>query len=490
MSLTKLDFYLPPRLLDDIQSRRQQMDKLSEQLEEIGQDAGTDNPRFLRAKQAIRRVIESNIPLGNVLSSRMHVRALALTLNELSKEEAVTLDNNTLKKINHCINNKPTYLLIDLLFQYFLTYFEEMEDKTPLIEWLRNAKRQNGELNKVTKQLLNNQGPTWVAQEAVRKEISFERQVEIIQLDNYAEGSYIKLAKKHYFVEQLRTIPLNAQHNLLDEVKKESVYRSRYDSKTRLGHQVITILLERIYQEGTALGETWLKVILSIAGDPRVTNRHANYRDWWQFIDDKLKQLMITSLSKEDLRIFLEVIYDYARFESYNDEIKRMYPSRKRFLEGLLDAELIKGTRLYLSDGVERYLKKRYNLKELPDYSKVSDVENRSLIFIDLDGVKMIEGSHNCRLWLYRRLPDSACVFNYNRKSVNYRDLTSGLKEEIQGYSTAHFLENITHHPPLNWQQKTLKQLDKHGIAIRPEQVLSTEDYREFKQKYGVNGWK
>jgi hypothetical protein len=225
---------------------------------------------------------------------------------------------------------------------------------------------------------------------------------------------------------------------------------------------------------------------MSIAGDPRVPTTHPNHQKWWSRISESFKNKVKGWLSKMDLRLFLEALENYS-LQRGNGEIKRMFPSRKKFLEGLLDKELITNTRLYLAQGAESYLKKNYEPEHLENYNySTIKGDARSIIHVQLGKVHLIEGSHSCYLWIYPKLDPSAIVFNYAKKNVLYDSLTSGMSGKMKRCRTPH-KENITHSPVnFSWQRKAIKTLNSIGVKIYPEDVLSQKDYSLYIRKHGM----
>jgi hypothetical protein len=226
-----------------------------------------------------------------------------------------------------------------------------------------------------------------------------------------------------------------------------------------------------------------MNVVLAIAGDPRVPPSHPKYLKWWSQIEPNLKVKVQGWLSKLDLRLFLEALHDFSRRPN-NGDLLRMYPARKYFMEGLINKQLVTGTRLFLSTAAEGYLKRNYKPEHLPNYTLVDG--DRSLIYIQLGSVHIVEGSHNCKLWIYERLDPSAVVFDYSKKHLTYRSLTGGLSDKM-GDLGIRTKASITHSPyNFNWQNKALTALQNLGVPIDSKDVLTLEDYRIYKRQYGA----
>ncbi|MEN1388145.1 EH signature domain-containing protein, partial [Pseudomonas aeruginosa] len=128
------------------------------------------------------------------------------------------------------------------------------------------------------------------------------------------------------------------------ELQKPAVSKAPYEGERRIGHVALEILIDRAGQEP---GEVWQNFILNLAGDPRISRNSPNYREWWQFLGEERVQKVRGWLSKEDLRLFLQAVEQFG-IETQNDDLQRMFPARKQFLEGLFKLKLIRNTRLLL----------------------------------------------------------------------------------------------------------------------------------------------
>jgi hypothetical protein len=275
---------------------------------------------------------------------------------------------------------------------------------------------------------------------------------------------------------------VNKPHNLLVEVQNKTTFDSRYDERCLVGHKILEILITRAPRVG--IDDSWLNVILAIAGDPRVPRTNPKYQKWWLVIDSTLNVKVRGWLSRLDLRLFLEALKNYS-FGTGRDNLRRMFPSRKHFLEGLLNKGLISETRLYLSSGAAFYLQQNYNREHLPNFSRVTDGD-RSIIYVRMGDVHIIEGSHSCYLWIYPELDSSAIVFDSYNVRVSYSSLTQGLSKKMILKGTPP-REKITHNPiSFSWQRKAIQTLRRIGVNITAKDVLPRNDYQKYIRKYGV----
>lgn len=455
------------------------LNRLTKKMELIGNGAGTNSDKFKLAYNVIIDAIKNNIALSDVLDAPIKVRALAVSLQSEYQED-IDITANTLATINSVKPNASRLLVLNM-YQYYLSLYDDIDSYTDISEWLMHAMKYKDMLGEYDSDVLGGNGPKWVAEQCITNTREFDNQIRLLKLDNYSSGRFMTVAKNIYFVEQLHTIPVNQPHDLLQEVQSRSVFESRYDNDFLLGHKVLEILINRAPMSG--IDDSWLNVIIAIAGDPRVPDSHPKHLKWWAHIDSSLRLKVRGWLSRLDLRLFLEALENYSS-QPGQTELKRMFPSRKHFLEGLLDKGLVNGTRLYLSYGAARYLRQNYKKEHLPSFSTVTDGD-KSIIHVTLDGAHLVEGSHSCYLWVYKDLDESAIVFDYSKQNVSYRSLTGGMNQLMTAKGTSS-VANITHNPSnFNWQYKAIQTLNRIGVGIRPKDVLSNEDHLLYKRRYG-----
>lgn len=477
MNVNKLDFDLPeapfgayPNILK----------RLSKKIESIGNGAGTNSDKFKHAYNVIIDAVRNDRSLSEVLDEPIKVRALAVALQSEYQED-IKITKNTLASINSVKPNASRLLVLNM-YQYYLSLYDGIDSYPDIAEWLMHSMKFKDMLGEFDSDVLGVNGPKWVAEQCIANKREFENQIKFLKLDIYSSGRFMTVAKNIYFVEQLRSIPVNKPHNLLSEVQNRSVFESKYDDEFLLGHKVLEILIKRAPMSG--IDDSWLNVIIAIAGDPRVPDSHPKHLKWWAHIDAGLRLKVRGWLSRLDLRLFLEALENYSS-QPRQTELKRMFPSRKHFLEGLLDKGFVNGTRLYLSYGAARYLRQNYKKEHLPNFSTVTDGD-KSIIHVTLDGAHLIEGSHSCYLWVYKDLDESAIVFDYNKQNVRYSSLTGDMGYLMEQKGTPP-VANITHNPSnFNWQHNAIQTLNRIGVGIKAKDVLSREDHLLYKRRYGV----
>lgn len=477
-NMKRLEFTLPDKPFG---GHLEEVKKITSNLKELTRGAGTNNKKFDLAYERLVRHVKSKKNLANILLEKIDVRALSVALTDSKVLPYIKIDKQALEQVTNCYRNKISSLFYESLYQYYLQEYDNAVAYKDIASWLLHT-QQGMDSPEIKELVLSKNAPERLARRAIENKLDFDHQLRELELNNYASGRFMMLAKSIYYVQQLKNIPANEPHELLDELQKESVYDSRYDGSSLLGHKALEVLIRRAPDRD--INDSWRDAIIAIAGDPRISPSNKEYIKWWQPLDKRLIHKVRGWLSKLDLGLFLEAIEDYAQV-SGDEEIQRMYPSRKSFLMGLIDADLVKHTRLYLSKDAERHIRRIYPKEHLPSFSKVVD-KKQSVIYVELENAHIIEGSHECSFWIYRKLDETATVNNYHKTREEYRKLTLGLNEAMKKFGCEAY--DHFHHSPQNysWQKKAIDSLNKLGVSVSPKDVLSEDDYKKYKRLHGV----
>jgi len=467
---------------------------VTKSLKEKAKSVGFQSLAFLKSSRAIFAKAKEGKPLEipALIIKPVDVRALTtLWLSDLFFTNCPVTDEflRALYKPRPILSK----LVIQQLLRLFFNRFDEVGDIDALILCLhteldRNAKKLNksdlAKLIKNRKKIISLDGPAWVAKQAIKKQTDLDNFIDEIGLNSFGDTRFYSLCQNHYYLEQLRTIEPGVEHPILQEIIKPAVYESPYKQTEMLGHEILRILIDRSPKKG--VDEQWQGIILTIAGDPRISKSAPKYQLWWTALSSKQIQKVRGWLSRFDLLLFLKVLEDYGKM-SGKEDMNRMFPARKKFLEGLFDLGLVEDSRLFINYNAEYYLKRNYKESELPVYANVKD-PNRSMIYLKVAGKHMIEGTHNFKFWLYEDLPSDNKLCNYDQTLFTPQELTTNLKA-----SFLHHFSGFNKKPPVSishngdWQHKVIDAFDSFGVRIHPEKVLTEQNYLTYKRRYGLS---
>lgn len=469
IELKQLRFALPNLRLD---KARNAIESHTNEVREIAKNAGTGSDKFQAALVKLQAALGSRGHLADAINTPIDLRALAVELNSKDAIQ-ITLDSRLFHKIDS-VRSRPGSLLVEAIYSHYLRFFDHLDNVTFVESWLMRAKELRGELDDNAAKILSGKGPKWLAEGCEELHIEFDTRVEQVGLLNYTSGRFLAIAKNIHYLSALRNLEPGQNHRVLKEVQKPAVFESLYEDGTLLGHEVLKILISRA-DDGN-ISDKWMNVIMAIAGDPRVSKQNERYIRWWSQIPESLIGKVRGWLSKLDLRLFLEALKNYATVSNDLD-LSRMYPSRKKFLEGLLKQELVTSTRLFLTEGARDYLYRHYKKEHLPSFSIVDG--DKSIIYFSMPGVHVVEGTHMCKFWIYKNLSESAAVLNYNRNRFAYAELTNGMNLSMVKQKVGKAIAAITHNG--SWQAKVAIELNKAGVEFDPEVLLMRDDYIKYR---------
>jgi len=333
--------------------------------------------------------------------------------------------------------------------------------------------------------IFNLKGPASIVAKAKENKQDLDVCFRHLGLNGPASGRFYEICRYNYYLETLKEIKVGSNDPVLSEVCKRDVYLSPGADGKLLGHEVLSILIDR--SPAQEVSDSWQKSILSIAGDPRVTSSHASFQQWWALLTEERISKVKGWLSRFDLKLFLRVLESYGQ-DTGNTDLVRMFPARKRFLEGLLDQGLVQHTRLFLSNHADQFTKRNYKRGEIPQYATVNNPDI-SMIYLQVGDLHVIEGTHNFKFWVFPAIPYKARVLNYARKQFEKRELSGGLHDLYkQEFGFNDPVADITHAPKnCNWQSKAIKYLQAYGIKLNIEALFSKEDYLLYRRLYGLS---
>ncbi|GAB5521698.1 MAG: hypothetical protein RhofKO_39490 [Rhodothermales bacterium] len=494
-SLAKLgrpSFGLRAWIPSDFESYTRDAKQLGRYAEEAGQDDS-----FKRVLAALRQMIRSgdHSALIKQLRTAKATRGFCYLYNaepDTIEAAALTpkLEQALLGSRGHLSLLSLTYLT-SAFFQHFRRAREAacLDRLSALLqrEWSRQGDRGlSGALGHYAarhRQLFDAEGPTHLVREALESEVQLNDVLRRHGVDPYLNGEYAQVCRQFYFIRRLESITVGADDPVLDEVSRASVYQGSAGDGRMLGHFVLEILIARSPEE--QISERWQEVVLTIAGDPRVSRTLPRYQKWWGMLTPEYAQKMIQWLSRFDLRLFLDIIKDYGHKAS-DAGLLRMFASRKRFLEGLIDQRLISSSRLFLTKDATYFVRRQLRGKEVIKFAQVDSSTTTAMIYLRIGTCHFVEGSNNFSLRILTDLPENDPVRSYGRHYYEHRDLGMGLEERHRTYYGGQ-ITSIPHtHNSLIWQHKAITFLAEHGVRLDVEKLFSPTDYKAYKRRYGL----
>ena len=276
-------------------------------------------------------------------------------------------------------------------------------------------------------------GPKAIAANAVAENEDLNVYLRRVGFSSFKSSEYVKLAFCHYFIEQLEALLPGESSPVLGQLRKPEVHLSTLSDGKLLGHRALEILIDKTPDSGPS--EVWRNTVIAIAGDPRVGTKSQDFQNWWQFLGPGRAKKVTSWLSRLDLKIFLDVLEASAR-NSNNHAIRRMYPPRKIFMEGLLNQNMVVQSRLILSGEASAYLKSNYSNDDVPEHATTRS-GHTSIIYLELvGGLHMIEGTDNFKIKILNSLPSSPPILDFRVKSFADSDFVVDWSRYISAISS------------------------------------------------------
>jgi hypothetical protein len=461
-------------------------------LDKLGKNVGISEDRFKELCHQFKELARSGSrsKLINRIKRSTDVRVIStLWLEDTSFRRNFPIYRELLDSFLLGRKRLPLLALMSLLELYFKEFDKLSSERNELESFLKEEiskiTNKDSELSRLVKyryKIFSINGPKWMVREAKAKSIDLDNLQKNLGLQTFGQGRYMELARTHYYLDTLKTIaPTDDDNPILVELEKYDVFSAPYSETRRIGHEVLSILIDRV--SGNNVPEHWRSLVLAIAGDPRVASSSDKFQIWWSLLEEKQVRKVRGWLSKFDLKLFLEALKESAK-DANASQIERMFTDRKNFMEVLDSQELILESRLFLSRTAETYILRHYKKSELPTYA-LSGSSQTSVIYLNVNGVHMVEGSHSFTLKLMDKLPIKTNILNYSKVKFTDADFRTNISYDYYREYNNFGVEEIRH-DKLIWQNKAINFLDEHGVNVNVEDVLSNELYKQYKRRFGV----
>lgn len=474
----------------------------AKRMRRLASSAGTDGDQFQRACDRLLSC-EANAALPALLTDSVHIRAYGYLLNSdqdfavkhfpsqpvlgAIQSQRWPIGRLTLTNLVRAFANqfgKVPEGALDLLGHFLAKSFELLG---PAL---------TGDLTLLSvhaSSFCSPQGPASIASKAAAAGSDLDVYLKSVGLSGLKSSAYVRATFTHYFVIQLENLEPGADSPILSELRKPEVHLAVLSEGKLLGHKALEILIDRAPESGPS--DAWQKTVIGMAGDPRVGRQSRHYQDWWQFLGEGRAKKVIGWLSRLDLKIFLEVLEAAAR-TSNNDTIRRMYPPRKKFMEGLLEQGMVVQSRLFLSRDASAYLRRNYEDEDVPEHALIKS-GHTSIIYLELaTGLHMIEGTDNIKLKILDALPSRPPIMNFGVKVFADSDFRTRLvttyinEQRQQGRAIkqgVNFLDQA--HQGIHWQANAIHLFHQRRIRYEAAKFFSGPDYRTFKSSYDRMYW-
>lgn len=449
-------------------------------LARIGQ--GTGEPHKSETEELERRLVDykaGKITFDQVVTNTRLARAfLYVYPGDLMAGRAVEFDDNVLNVLWSHLSRRPSALLAAYFYCYsHMPAWQSVANKLRLHYdgiSLDECPSLEIKIKNFAETLFAENAPHMIAKYAAQRGISAANME--LEAGIPPEGKFHDDVVLWYYVCHAQNTPMGEVSSCLKEATEANVGELPFGDRM-LGHAVIEAMCLRCHDSGDPLPHSWLKRILNLAGDPRVSTGTLAYHRWWGRQRPEVVAVVKAALANRDLQYFLEALDEFASMQ-YGD-IARMFHSRRLFLQGILKTGHVKDALLVLSKDAADYIRKNLPTDERKHFhhSRLTDSNlDQSCVYMELPSGHVVEGTHQARFRIYAKDSSFACWLRDKRPwEVAYRG----------SVTQSDFIDEISHHPPVNWQLKVMISLNYHlGIQVDPQLALDDQDYATFLYTY------
>lgn len=470
---------------------------LAAKVDATGKNVGHGNAFEQMVKTLRAHIDKASIP-RHLFQQRLAARALSWIWLHDDHEDKKVFSSKWLTALFESQQPRVSRLtllqLLSLYFKYFDLFdahgpFRETLEKYLLVELHRprpHRRARYGSGDPLTElkdrpELLQLDGPARLAEHCMTEHRDLSNELQALGLQEIVNGRYGDVCRAQFYLQRLHNIPEGAHDPVLDEILKPEVHRAPFKGNKTIGLAALEILIDRSSNQAS---ECWQAFILKLAGDPRLPSNSIRYQQWWRPLGEERIRKVRAWLSRLDLRLFLQAVELYGK-RSGKADLQRMFPARKRFMEGLLDLNLIHGSRLFLGRNIRQDVLQSLDDKTVSSsIGMLADRTDTAVIYLDCGDFHLIEGSHSFKLWVYLKKP-APWLDNFHSQKVTHYELTAKISTEYRKVDPSMAYKAITHRDHV-WQNALFTFLGQHGISLDIEKLLSPQDYLYQKRHYGI----
>ncbi|ETR69192.1 MAG: hypothetical protein OMM_04092 [Candidatus Magnetoglobus multicellularis str. Araruama] len=448
---------------------------LTDRFKKMGTGQATQARWFLERREAILNAISNGEKLKHVVQSQSDIRVLIhLWSTSTSFLSKCPLSKKHLKHVSRIKKVLSASQLFSLIRIYFYQ-FDQINDLHFFCKYLRDQLRiicANRRISNDMKVYCAQKNilfdpllkDFWAAFHSEEKSLKEYFKASHIPWDHKAQ--FLKSAKKHLYVTPIEKLQLGASSSVFGVVSRSEIKNMPFDNQYSLAQIISMGMMDKAVNKN--MPDNWRQLIISLLGDPRMPKSSDLYQKSWAGLPSSYENQMQKWLSQMDMLVFLELLKEVGN-QTGNEMIRRMFPSRKSFLESLYKTGMITKTRLFLGNDAVDYIEKQYDSENRPMFAQINH-KNKSIIYMQVGKAHLMEGTHNYSVRLMDQLPPGSDITDQNKNKYILTELATGLdqayasafKESTHLYVVPHDIHNA-------WQRKLtdiLQHFDVHLISV------------------------
>lgn len=289
------------------------------------------------------------------------------------------------------------------------------------------------------------------------------------------QSDFMVSVEKEIVIKKLTTQDYRKESELINDIKRRDMFNWKGLEDELFGHRLIRTIISGFSMVN--IHESWLKLIIDVAGDPRSSRFSPKYQKWWTRIEAELIKRFTKILSHDDILIFLDSIIEFA--EQKNPTMHRMFKSRRKLLYGLSLQNIFEESRLFLPESLIDHLRKEKPMLNLEFVGRLYGSSDKALIYLKTGSLEIIEGSHNCKIRVFSNSIPEDDILNPNKINWNYGDLTTGMSFKYR-YKYFEYPFSASHDQNGYWKNSTIKFLKKYH-EFNHRELLTDRELNYFR---------
>lgn len=235
-----------------------------------------------------------------------------------------------------------------------------------------------------------------------------------------------------------------------------------FDKGLSLKEYVVKALIDRAIKEKQPF-PNWQIFILKLVGDPRSTAMYSSAMGSWNIIGEKRKEFFIKTLSRDDLKLFLEALSDSVSDTNYHYR-KAFW---MQFLDKVVFAKIMIGDDAYAT--INDKMREKFRFSN-DSYGRLQGIHSQSAIYIDFGDIKIIEFTHSGKVRGF-----AECPINLHQKYYTNKELIALEKVDSHLFSLIHSSPRT-----YTWQETLLGHLNDYlRTRVRKKDIEIPEDKKK-----------
>jgi hypothetical protein len=469
LQLPELSFKIPEHSgLSDIHMFK----SLADDFKKLGEGNTPKARWFHKRRQEIMDDLANGVKMKHVIVNSRDIRVLIhLWSTDHSFFSTYPISKSYLKQISRIKQNLTPSQIYSLIRLYFYQ-FDQIKDLKYFCKFIKehlnhicSKRRLSKDITAYCekKDILFEYGLNSFWNQFNHQELNLKQYFERCHIPWDHKSFFAIASKKHLYINPVHQLKPGDLDPVFDILITQDIIHMPFNDEFSIGQSVAMLMMDKASKN--TMPDNWRHLIIQMLGDPRIPKSSDQYQKGWAGIPVIYEQQMRKWLSQMDLVVFLEILEEVGK-QTGNDMIRRMFPSRKIFLEGIHQTGMIVNTRLFLSSDAIEYMNNRYDAKEQPLFAQINH-KNKSLIHIQIGKVHLIEGTHNYSARLLDRLPKEHPITDGQKKKYMLTELTTGIdqaymsefKDNTHLYIVPHDIHNA-------WQRKLIDVFKTFDIHV------------------------